>query len=186
MCRFITEEELLMAMLDPPRIKSLLLLTEGIHIVDMRFDTDISYLYYEEVKVTKKELFTIGLYLLDQLEEEKKELAVENLKKLNIHASLWYKYYEDNIPSISDHTLKETSIMNKDQFGNEIPGTPEEKNAFDAGRKQALLEAGRTFWANHGGKFKYAGLMFLGACVGAGAMAYADRRGDKTVETTTM
>lgn len=186
MCKFITEEELLGVMLNPPSIKSLLLLTEGIDIVSMQFGSELedANITYSYLKVTKKELFNIGLSLLDRLGEEEKELALENLKELNIHASLWYKYYEDKMPSISNHTLKENSIMEKNLDGT-FTATQEELDALAATRARAILEAGRTHWEKHGGKYKKAFFMFLGACVGAGAMAYADRRGSNQASETT-
>ena len=95
--------------------------------------------------------------------EMSKEEIISHVKRnkgagiLDIEDCIWYKYFEEKA------TLEQTQLILKE------PQMP---------NKEQLVQAGTTFWENHGGKVKTFGLLMLGCIIGAGVKTAMDRKAE--------
>jgi len=98
------------------------------------------------------------LHMVRKLDNKEKHEKI-----LDIRDDIWYKYFEEKHSLSTSITLKEPN-MNQEQ----------------------IVQTGKTFWDNHGGKIKTMGLLLLGMVVGAGVKTAMDRRAEssETNQTT--
>ena len=115
---------------------------------------------------TKVELFEAGLVLLRQLPAEERNMAINNLKKLHIPSSLWYKILEENKAS--------TTIKKLENTMNNTTNTEAQVSATAATAATAVTAA--TGFSRHWAKIKFVGLLLAVAAGGAMIGGYAARR----------
>lgn len=192
MRKVITEAELLEAMRNPERIKSLLLLPESIFVETSEFNIEGTALrYYGITKVTKRELFELGLFLISSLPREEQIQIISGLKFLKIPSSLWYKIYEDNTISSYNQPFEEPNTMSSEANDNaktilaEAQEVKKQAEAIAAGAAETLaavkheLEKQKnqerirdsSFWGKWGGKITKVSFLLLGVAIGAAAQS---------------
>lgn len=161
MTKKITQEELLRAMMNPEKLKALLLTTESIFLETIRLDLEGAEItFWTCSKYTPTQLFEEGLQLLGKLPIEERKMVLKNLQKLNIPSTLWYKITEDiTSSSVLQSKPKELQMPDKENTGSST--SPD----------QTFMEKMKS----HSGFFKTILWMGLGAALSLSIKAGIDK-----------
>ena len=164
----LSEEQLLYAMLNVDLAIGMMCSTKTYCLKIVGYSYPDSWVvssvcYYRKTKV---ELFEAGLILLRKLPIEEYTMAINNLRKLNIPSSLWYKILEENKAS--------TTIKNPETTMNTTTNT--EATAAEVIASTAATPATPASYSRHWAKVKFIGMLLAAAGIGAMVGGYSARR----------